>query len=334
MSGPVVSVVMPAYNAERFIDEALESVLNQSHQQLEVIVVDDGSTDGTAARVQAYGDPVRYLQQVNAGVGAARNSGLEAATGDYIAFLDADDLWRPEKLDVQLEIAARNPESGLIACDGVRFAEGNIVAGRLLSPWVLDRLAGSATGEMTGRLYREALRSNPIASPSQMLVPRPIATETGPMITGRNDAEDWDYTLRIALRHPITMHKHPLVSYRMHADSRSGRQSERQFVWAGWDLRLLARHEHLCPPADRAFVRRVRRDAIRGYAYGAYYHARRYDAQTARRFLFWLLRRAPAEPAVAMALLATRIPEKALNLVLGAARAAQAALRRPGQGGR
>ena len=144
MSGPVVSVVMPAYNAERFVDEALESVLKQSYQRLEVIVVDDGSTDGTAARVQAYGNPVRYLQQVNAGVGAARNRGLEAATGDYIAFLDADDLWRPEKLDVQLEIAARNPESGLIACDGVRFAEGNIVAGRLLSPWVLDRLVSAS----------------------------------------------------------------------------------------------------------------------------------------------------------------------------------------------
>jgi hypothetical protein len=212
----------------------------------------------------------------------------------------------------------------------MRFAEGRIVAGQLLSHWVLDRLAGSATGEITGRLYREALRSNPIASPSQMLVPRLIVTETGPMITDRNDAEDWDYTLRIALRHPITMHQHPLVSYRMHPDSRSGRETERQFVWAAWALRLLARHEGLCPPEDRAFVRRARRDAIREYAYGAYYHAQRYDAQTARRFLLWLLRQAPAEPAVAMALLATWIPEKVLTLALGATRAT---LLRRGAGG-
>lgn len=331
MSGPVVSVVMPAYNAERFVDEAVESVLTQSHQRLEVIVVDDGSTDGTGARVRAYGDQVRYLRQANAGAGAARNRGVEAATGDYVAFLDADDLWRPEKLEVQLEIATRNPASGLIACDGVRFATGSIVGGRLLSRWVLDRLAGSATGEITGRLYREALRSNPIASPSQMLVPRAIVTEIGPMITGPNEAEDWDYTLRIALRHPITMHQHPLVCYRMHADSRSGRQGERQFVWAGWDLRLLARHEALCQPEDRAFVRRARRDAIRGFAYEAYCHARRYDAKTARRFLLWLLRRAPAEPAVALALLATWVPEKALNLAL---RAARATLPRPGEAGR
>jgi glycosyltransferase involved in cell wall biosynthesis len=171
MSGPLVSVVIPAHNAERFIDEAIDSVLEQAHQRLEVVVVDDGSTDGTAARVRAYGDQVRYVHQTNAGVGAARNRGLALAAGDYIAFLDADDVWHPEKLEVELEIAARNPESGLIACDGVRFSEASIVPGRLLSRWVLDAIAGSTTGEVTGRLYREAIRSNPIASPSQMLVP-------------------------------------------------------------------------------------------------------------------------------------------------------------------
>jgi len=189
MSG-LVSVVIPAYNSERFVDEAIESVLRQSHQRIEVIVVDDGSTDGTAARVRAYGDRVRYFHQANAGAGTARNRGLALATGDYIAFLDDDDVWQPEKLEVQLEIAARNPESGLVACDGVRFSEASIVPGRLLSHWVLDQLAGSATGEVTSRLYREAIRSNPIASPSQMLVPRRVVTEIGPMITDREDAED------------------------------------------------------------------------------------------------------------------------------------------------
>ncbi|MGH7383811.1 MAG: glycosyltransferase family 2 protein [Candidatus Rokuibacteriota bacterium] len=322
-----MSVVIPAYNAERFLEEAVESVLRQAHQRLEVIVVDDGSTDGTAARVRAYGNRVRYVRQANAGVGAARNRGVALATGDYIAFLDHDDVWQPEKLEVQLEIAARNPESGLVACDGVRFSEASILPGRLLSRWVLDQLAGSSTGEVTGRLYREAIRSNPIASPSQMLVPRRVATEIGPMITDRQDAEDWDYTLRIALRHPITMHRHSLVSYRMHDESRSGRRSERQFVWAVWDLRLLARHERLCSPGDRAFVSRARRQAIRDYAYEAYCHAHRYDAKAARRFLRWLLRQAPAEPAVAVALLGTWIPAVVVKLGLRTARAA-----RPGSG--
>lgn len=327
-SGPLVSVIIPAYNAERYIEETLESVFKQTHDCLEVLLVDDGSTDGTGARVRAYGDRVQYIQQANAGVGAARNRGLEAATGDYIAFLDADDLWRPERLEVQLEVASRHPASGLIACDGERFSGGTVRPGHLLSHWVVDRLAASGSGELSGRFYRESLRSNPIASPSQMLIPRSVTRETGPMITGRNDAEDWDYTLRIALRHPITMHRHSLVRYRVHDESRSGRQSRRQFVWAVWDLRLLRRHEAMCPPEEHAFVRRTKRDTVRAYAYEAYCHARRHDARAARRFLWWLLRQAPAEPRVAAALLGSYVPEGALERVLGAVRGAGAALRR------
>lgn len=320
MSEPLVSVVIPAHNAERFIDEAIASVLGQSHRRIEVIVIDDGSTDGTAARVRAHRGPVSYVHQAHGGVGSARNRGIALATGDYVAFLDADDVWEPEKLAVQIDIASRHPESGLIACDGVRFSATETVPGGLLSGWVLEQLAGATTGAVTGRLYREAIRSNPIASPSQMLVPRRVAAETGPMITDRDDAEDWDYTLRIALRHPITMHRHPLVRYRMHDDSRSGRQSERQFVWATWDLRLLARHAHLCSPEDRAFVIRARRLAIRDYAYDAYRHAVRFDPKVARRFLRWLFRQAPAQPAVAMALLATWTPQIALKVGAGALR--------------
>ncbi len=326
--GPLVSVIIPAYNAERYIEETLESVFKQTHDRLEVILVDDGSTDGTGARVRAYRDRVRYIQQANAGVGAARNRGLDAAAGDYIAFLDADDLWRPERLEVALEVASRHPASGFIACDGERFSEGAVRPGHLLSRWVLSRLAACGSGELSGRFYRESLRSNPIASPSQMLIPRSVTRETGPMITGRHDAEDWDYTLRIALRYPITMHRHSLVRYRLHDESRSGGQSRRQFVWAVWDLRLLRRHEANCPPEERAFVRRTRRDTVRAYAYEAYCHARRHDARVARRFLWWLLRQAPAEPRVATALLGSYVSERALDRVLGAVRGAGATLRR------
>ena len=325
---PLVSVIIPAYNAEEFIDEALQSVLRQTHRELEVIVVDDGSTDATRARVRAHGDRVRYIHQMNAGVGAARNRGLDAATGDYVAFLDADDLWRPEKLEVQLEVAARNPTSGLIACDGRRFLSGGgPVPGHLLSRWVVERLAERSGEQLAGRFYRESLRSNPIASPSQMLIPRPVTRDIGPMLTGRDTAEDWDYTLRIALRYPITMHEDSLVLYRMHDQSRSGRPDRRQFVWAAWDLDLLTRHEALCPPEERGFVRRTRRDTVRAFAYEAYCHGRRRDPAGARRFLWWLLRQAPAEPRVAGALLASWIPEKTVEQMLAVVRRVRAALR-------
>src|SRR5258705_13533032 len=91
-------------------------------------------------------------------------------------------------------------------------------------------MRNNGTGELSGRFYREALENNPITSPSQMLVPRQVAREIGPMISGRDDAEDWDYTLRILLRHPVTLHGDRLVLYRVHPESRPGQESERQFA--------------------------------------------------------------------------------------------------------
>lgn len=108
-----VSVVIPAYNAERFIGEAIESVLAQTHPPLEIVVVDDGSTDGTAAVAAAF--PRVDVQSISkSGVSFARNVGVAATTGAFIAFLDADDYWRPEKLLLQLRLASRDPEAGII----------------------------------------------------------------------------------------------------------------------------------------------------------------------------------------------------------------------------
>ena len=320
MSGPSVSVVIPAYNAELYIGAALESVLGQTHEPMEVIVIDDGSTDATADRVRAYGSRVHYMRQPNGGVGAARNRGVDASTGEYIAFLDADDIWQPQKLEVQLAVAARHPASGLIACDGERLIGTRIEVRSLLAQWIEERMRKNGTSELSGRFYREALENNPITSPSQMLVPRQVAREIGPMINGRNDAEDWDYTLRILLRYPVTLHGDRLVLYRVHAESRSGKESERQFVWATWDLRLLERHEALCPPEDRDFLRRVRRNAVGHYAYAAYLHARRHDPRVARTFLWWLLRQAPTDPHVVASLVATLMPQAASAGIMAATR--------------
>ena len=93
----LISCIVPVFNGERYLGEALESILKQSYQSLQIIVVDDGSTDGTAALVDHYEGQVRFLRQPNAGTAVARNSGLNAAEGEFVAFLDADDLWHPEK---------------------------------------------------------------------------------------------------------------------------------------------------------------------------------------------------------------------------------------------
>src|ERR687893_681850 len=101
MSAPLVSCIVPVFNGERYLQAALDSIFAQTYRSLEVLVVDDGSTDNTAAIVGSYGDRVRYLQQDNHGPSAARNRGIEAATCEFIAFLDADDLWHAEKLERQ-----------------------------------------------------------------------------------------------------------------------------------------------------------------------------------------------------------------------------------------
>ena len=112
LRNPLVSVVIPSYNCGGVIGDTLESVLAQDYPALEVIVVDDGSTDDTCDVVARYGDRVTLLQQRNAGAAVARNAGIRCARGDYVALLDADDLWLPGKLSIQVDHLEGNPQVG------------------------------------------------------------------------------------------------------------------------------------------------------------------------------------------------------------------------------
>ena len=109
----LVSCVIPVYNGARFVAESIESVLAQAYRPLEVIVVDDGSTDGTEDVLAAFGDRIRVFFQPNAGAAAARNRGVAEARGGWLTFQDADDLWAPDKLERQMECFRRNPELDL-----------------------------------------------------------------------------------------------------------------------------------------------------------------------------------------------------------------------------
>ncbi|KAB2661661.1 MAG: glycosyltransferase family 2 protein [Verrucomicrobia bacterium] len=107
---PLVSVIIPVHNGERYVVEAVESVLAQGYPRLEVVVIDDGSTDRTAALVQGFGTPVRYHHQPQGGVSSALNRGIGLAEGSLFAFLDADDVWSPSKLALQLPVLEAQPE--------------------------------------------------------------------------------------------------------------------------------------------------------------------------------------------------------------------------------
>ncbi len=111
---PWISVIIPVYNSEKYLAEAVDSVRAQRYAPMEIIIIDDGSTDGTAGVVRGLGDDIRYVYQANAGPAAARNHGLRLAQGEIIAFQDADDVWTEDKLTVQLTLLARHPSAGVV----------------------------------------------------------------------------------------------------------------------------------------------------------------------------------------------------------------------------
>jgi len=121
-----VSVIIPAFNAAAFLKEAIDSILQQTYKDIEIIVVDDGSTDNTRSIVESFGDRIIYIHQQNSGHAIARNTGLKRATGRYFAFLDSDDVWLPEKIKRQVKILEANADAGIVHCDIVKVdLEGN-----------------------------------------------------------------------------------------------------------------------------------------------------------------------------------------------------------------
>ncbi len=293
-ASPFVSVIIPAFNSERFIKETLDSVLHQTYKRLEIIVVDDGSTDNTAQQVEGYHSSIRYVRQDNAGVGSARNAGLRHASGDYIAFLDHDDLWLPEKLNTQLSAAARHPESGLIACDGVQFDGNGIISETLIHGPLGERLAASVAGEITGWFYSEVVQGCMLCTPGQTLVPHNVCDEIGPIATIRDCAFDWDYYLRIAARYPLTLHRHSLVRWRYVPTGLSGPLAQRQFVWALKHLRTLKRHQRLRFGGDRTLITSRLRSLARETSSSLYQFGRRQDPPVARSYLFKLFQVVPS----------------------------------------
>ncbi|MCC7306770.1 MAG: glycosyltransferase family 2 protein, partial [Acidobacteria bacterium] len=175
-----VSVIIPTYNYGRFLREAVDSALGQTVAPHEVIVVDDGSTDDSAQILASYGDRISHVRQQNQGVGAARNKGAEVATGEFLAFLDADDYWALTKLEKQLAKFAEDPDIGLVHC-GYQNVDsyGNLLDKNLNGSggWVAEKLlrfepSTTAPGGTT-LIKREAFRdvggydTNPDLHPSE-----------------------------------------------------------------------------------------------------------------------------------------------------------------------
>jgi glycosyltransferase involved in cell wall biosynthesis len=201
-----ISAVIPTYNYARFLREAIDSALAQTYAPLEIIVVDDGSIDETPEVLAEYGERIRVVRQQNQGVAMARNTGIAAARGEIIAFLDSDDLWEPRKLELQIARFEADPSLGLVHCGVEMFGAG----GNTLQVY-LGGLEGWVAGEML-RLDREVI----IALGSSIMVPKRVAEEIGGFDQRLPPSEDWDFCYRIATRYPIGYVAEVLMRYRMH----------------------------------------------------------------------------------------------------------------------
>ena len=225
---PLVSIIVAAHNAERYIEETCMSALSQTYASLELIVVDDGSTDSTGCIVDALAmsDPrVRLIRQQNLGVAAARNCAIAAASGEFIAPLDADDLWDPTKIELQVRrMQECGPETGLVYCWSAWIDENGSV---------LDRPSG---WRIEGRALEQLVDVNFTGNSSVPLYRRSFFQENGGYnvqlrLQGCQGCEDWDLALRVAERFAASVVPAVLVGYRRRTDSMS---SECETMWRSW----------------------------------------------------------------------------------------------------
>lgn len=187
VKGPArISVVIPAHNAERWLGETLDSVLSQSLPAHEILVIDDGSVDATKEVALSYGNKIRYLRQPQQGVSAARNVGIESATGDWIAFLDSDDLYRNEALAKHAEAIRQRPEL-VISYSGFEI-------------WHVDDTRQEMKAFRARSLW-PALRYRTPILPSTVVARRQTLLEVGMFRVGQHYAEDWDLWLRLMRRY-------------------------------------------------------------------------------------------------------------------------------------
>jgi glycosyltransferase involved in cell wall biosynthesis len=200
-----VSAVTPVYNRAAYIAEALDSALAQGFDGLEVVVVDDGSTDGTPGVLARYGERIRAVRQENAGQSAAWNRCLELARGEYVAFLDSDDAWLPGKLARQVPLLDADPGAALLYAE-VEYMDG---AGKPLPD------ARRAKRTPSGEVLRALLSDNFMRTPT-VLARKAALLEAGGFRPELSHGNDWDMWLRVATRHRVIRDPVPSARYRLH----------------------------------------------------------------------------------------------------------------------
>jgi len=201
---PLLSVIIPAYNRADFLRDALESVINQTYfekspsQAWELIVVDDGSTDSTQEVIRAFGDRIRYLYLPHSGVSTARNLGLSRAAGEFIAYLDSDDLWKPDKIETQIKYMLSHSAAVVCCTEEIWIRNSKFVnprkKHRKFSGMIFDKVLPLCLLSLSSALFRRCLFQ-----------------EVGWFDESLPACEDYDLGIRIAARYPMTFLGQPLI---------------------------------------------------------------------------------------------------------------------------
>jgi glycosyltransferase involved in cell wall biosynthesis len=255
---PLVSVVMPAYNASSFIAEAIRSVVDQDYPNMELIVIDDGSSDGTPEIAAHFGNQVQIVRQQNAGPAAARNRGLEAAKGDFIAFLDADDVWLPSKLTAQVRYLQDHPETGVVF--GGFMLWPPTADGAFVPPPEPHNADGplKLVAACSGWIYKDLLLDSAICIITAM-VRRSVIETIGNFDESLRTGEDYDFWLRVSRQFRADKLDRTVARYRLHPGGTTNfpRQENNEYQVL---QRTLARHgpkgpDSLTPTARALRVR-------------------------------------------------------------------------------
>lgn len=206
---PTVTVIITTYNYARFLSKGIESVLAQTLQPDEIIVVDDGSTDNTREIVAEYESRgVRYMYQENSGISSARNAGIRASKGSLLTFLDSDDRWVPEKLALQAGHMQNHPEVGLVTASEWQVSEHGE------DPWLLKRKP------VASRVMLDtALVENFIGNASLTMLRREVFDKVGLFDERVGLGQDWDMWMRVAQEYPLAVLDEPLIYYTRHEGS-------------------------------------------------------------------------------------------------------------------
>jgi len=206
---PLVSVIIPTYNRGWILKEAVDSVIAQDFKDFELIVVDDGSTDNTQDILNSYKEDIIVLKQNNKGVSSARNRGIASASGQYVSFLDSDDLWLPQKLSIQIDFFNANPDA--LIC---QTEEKWIRNGIFVNPKKRHK-------KLSGDIFEQSLYLC-LVSPSAVMIKQNLFEEVGMFDESLPACEDYDMWLRVSCRYPVFLIDTPLIIKRGgHADQLS-----------------------------------------------------------------------------------------------------------------